>query len=978
MALNSLHETWSPPVRGAPEIQVRAYRLMMQILHASAARLPDVLVDPFSEKADRILDAAIATSSKLAEDQSLRNAAIDLLQQRILGVHKNAPIRLSLPPQTQHCPLSTSFGARLEMLDRFVDALRAFVIEKRPHSSSKKWGNSDPTADRVLDAFPAAGLLIAMLVTRMGQTSLQVLARVLESIESPLTIAGRWAWVDITLPEHLAGTSQLRRIFFDPVTIGAWRVARAAVGLPKPAGNCSGTATYRHYATLANQCFDALLIRMGWVDHEGGGISLQGLCDAKADWIRVNAMPLLATYSIGGVASSSLTEDTWLRTLGYEPYDLGTETPPSVPDGTLDAGESTDALPVPSIEDQLASGDLEERGLLSELRSIMDQPLTAWDEPLRALSERLDARDGSKTTAGMAVRWLRHLATATTAKGQRLAAGTIRNKRGLLVNRLITLLPESLTSLDEDELSDSYREVIDSGTSTQQKARIATELRRFDRFIRSEIGLSLPNVSITGFNGGSYQVSSRIITESEFKAVLAKTQDGSVVFANARQALEARVFVILAYRLGMRRGEILGLQAGDSRRGLRSILHVRPNESRTLKTNNALRALAVDALSTFERDQLAELCDGKASRDYLFFDRPPSTKDLEGAAVIRRINDLLYRVTGDRRLHPHNLRHSFPTQLALGMFGKDIGLATHPYAEPWMRRTIRAGERFERLVCGSLHRKGGRGSAMALAMGHGSETTSYQHYVHSLDLLLFFSCVGYLYPETFGTHPVRDKFRVGEVELLTAMLGLHTTTRLKTDDISALLADIAKHSPGRMRMVDQRCTRILQRGNASGSHPLMLLDELKAIPGADGWPGYPDLQSEVDTASATLFLINGALRNSPEAMERLLTIWASQAKSADGLAAVFTPFEAAAFLDLWKQVLPDNPPEVLHRWTSKDQRQHKDWLTPRQFPKALAGGIGRFLIRLADPRRDSSAETQRAQRTVGWTIAVVLHALRTS
>ena len=91
----------------------------------------------------------------------------------------------------------------------------------------------------------------------------------------------------------------------------------------------------------------------------------------------------------------------------------------------------------------------------------------------------------------------------------------------------------------------------------------------------------LPHVRLAGIDREGYSISSRIVSEAEFAEGLEQIDHGDIVIESRRLKVQMRAFWVLAFRFGMRRQEILGLQARDIDPEL---VRVRENEARSLKT----------------------------------------------------------------------------------------------------------------------------------------------------------------------------------------------------------------------------------------------------------------------------------------------------------------------------------------------------------------------------------------------------------
>ncbi|HEX7326004.1 MAG TPA: tyrosine-type recombinase/integrase [Rhodanobacteraceae bacterium] len=953
---------------------------MLQTLRRVEQHVPDVLASPDGCDGKRVMEAAMSASLNPKIPRALRTASLELLQRRIATVDPDTPQRIFALQEQKQSPIAADFGDGVAVLAGFERALRRYL----GHRGRGRPPTTPLAAESSERALTALGILEALLVTRLGYCDAALLNRVVEAIgEAPL-IAPPWAWVDIHQVRS-QGPSQLRRVFLDPVTLAAWLAAhRLREQLPAPNAGAKAGQRGRFASGVAAQAFRTLAVDMQRVGIAVAIPSLRRLCQAEAQRLRVTTMPLLATFAEGDVVSSSLEPGTWARLLGCRVSNAVTGDL-DIGNGTEPAGVVATSTPSPEAlssdiayaptdlpEEQIAQGDLDEHGVIAQLRDIMRGEQSTW----RAAFDRLiEAQPETENTARCVVGWLRYLAFERKNKGRRIREGTVRNYRGLLANRLLQHLPPDLRWIDAEELFDAYADVLDSRSSPGQASRIRVALASFHQYVQSHEIQDLPRVPLGGGEQGNYAISSRIISHAEFAYGLTLIQNDRLVFKTEALREQTAAFWILAFRLGMRRKEILGLQVRDVHGPL---VYVRKNAWRELKTTNAHRALPFGVVPAAERAFVSTLTTGRRPDDFLFFKDAPTRTTMETHPLVARINDLLERVSGDRHLHPHNLRHSTATLFLLGSLAPDLGLDAHPYFAPWMQAALAPAAAMESVIAGELHRKGGRGSALAMTMGHGSELTTYEHYVHCLDLLLFLACTRERFTKRHGRGM---SARIGlDRSMVAALLEYAPTTRLGAWDAKALIGAIAARHPMEVTRLASRegtAPTILPGDAKTARPPCPKLQDLRALARADQMRGYPRKQSELDCANAVLDQFRKLTADQWRAFEELLDRWhraqmkdpdwaSMDAKSAHAWVAAITSLALTVRID------------VLHVTRSGRNRKVKSPLARPMEPKSYRGH-GVYWIRFADPhakrrrgRRKTDRVRSREQATVTW----VLQAMR--
>ncbi len=972
------HPLWDPPAADAPEALRQAHRLMLQTLMRISNRVPDVLTAPERESGARVMSAALAALANPKIDPEQRLGALSLLQLRMKSVDSATPQRLFLGKSEGRSAVSPAVGNDLLRLSAFDRALEQFVLNTRPGKGLR----TDAKVVTLATAMEQLGLFVALLVTRLGHGSIGVIGRVIEALadgRQPL-VAGRWVWLDVEM--RTTGSPQLRRIHFDPTTFAACLAVIPTVArIPRPKTRLRAGQRSVHYQRVARNAFKSLVASMEALGLAPEVSKLADLCHCEIQRLRMVTVPVLATYAEGGLASASLEPQTWCRLLGYlPPTDSGPDKiePGAENDAGADPLTGIDPGGASDVDEQYNAGDLDEDGLIADLRQIMDRPRSDWPDAFSALIDRLRAEAPAQQTAFLAVSWLRHLALERRSKGKPLADGSIRHYRGLLVNRLLRALPEQLDHLGTDNLEASYVDVIQSRRSPEQTGRLLAALASFDRYVRAYHLPDLPHVTLPGFGGLSYAISSRILIESEFQKGLTMIRDGTLA-VSGRRAEELHGFWVLAYRFGLRRTEILGLQVRDVEA---RVLRVRINAARKLKTTNAYRVVPLSALSGNERSGIEALCAGRALRDYLFFDVEPTAKLLDSHPVVPKVKTLLHRVTGDNRLHAHNLRHSAATLHLFGVLGVDLHIKSHPYRTEWMQAAFRQARRVDDPLSGHLHRKAGRGNALAMMLGHGSELTTYEHYVHCFDLLLFLSCWRGGYQIAKRGDPARYLFpRRQEAGILQAMLGVTPLTSIKTNDLPALITRIYKKRPTAAERLAERplqTTLVIDTADATRAAPKRLeeswsLADLMTRPTAVNMPGYPASQADRDSVMGLLNQMEAALPDHRDELVLLLRHWVDLRAGTTDWASM-TPDAARKWVKSFKALLPGIRLESQHILIGAGKRR-KSQVAAISAASKLNQKKGRYRIRLADTRpktdgreRLTTRVRSRSQSAITWLI----------
>ena len=959
---------------------------MMQTLKVIRSRVPDVLPDPCNAGGKRVMDAAMAAMLNPKIDPQLRLAALAMLQQRMASVDPTMPKRLFLDRAKHESAIAPSFGNDIHHLAEFDQALENYLLQQRPGLRLH-----DPQPVTIEDAYAAVGILVAFLVTRLGHGSVALIAKAVEAIERKPWLAGCWAWIDLNVSADPGGTAEVRRLFLDPTTLASWLLAADVVGqLPKPHESLKAGKRAAFHRSRARHAFQALVRAMQASGQHATITTLDRLCHCQVQRLRMVTVPLLATYAQGDVASSSLEIGTWLRLIGHLAPEVALDAPPqSAPTMAHTAASVAHQAPPltgidpgaeGNLQEQISAGDLSEDGVIERLRSLMSEKRTSWREGFDTIMAELEAAGPSHETARCVVGWLRHLAVERKSKGKALSDGSVRHYRGLLVNRLLQILPAQLGEVDDEQLLDAYFEVIMSRRSLEQTGKIKAALVSFDQYLRQTHLPFLPRVALPGFEGGSYAISSRILVEEEFLRGLEFTRDASVAFTDETLARQTRAFWVLAFRFGLRRTEILGLQQRDVDKEL---LRIRRNDGRNLKTPNAHRAVPLSALNATERGLLHILGTSRDAEDYLFFNSGvPTAKELEAHPVIAKINDLLERVSGDRRMHPHNLRHSAATLILFGTLGRDLNMASHPYATSWMKASVRTAPAIEEAISGHLHRKAGRGSALALLLGHGSELTTYEHYVHCFDLLLFLSCWSGRFDPVKRNVTGRLSPPRQETSQLLAILGYAPTTRIETSDMPALLRRIGSLRPEHVIVLQPIANEPLPTADRDGAESCRIPithQQLLEVSGARDMRGYPAKQADLDTVSFLLPMLNKARAHSADQLNALIKCWLDHQRSNDDWASM-SPEVVRDWVDEVTGLLPEVGIKAIHVSTHKvSGKIIKTAVGQPGKAGSYCAESGRYWVRLADGRKKvnrrkstSGMQRSRSQGSVSWLLAAVL------
>lgn len=739
---------------------------LLTAVEAAAGKSPQVKSDPESLEVKDIRarvqrEFMVDLSHRNEETLNTQSALQNLLEECLCRHPKNKQVVTAarLPEAVNLFPRYPDKA--LNELDAIEQVFRRFMLE---NGRQKAFGG-------YLSAQAKAGLLILSLVLRQGICSMRILCALLQALEQPLRLAGHWLYLHITLGGDARHPPEHRRIFLDIVSAALYiRLARdcAEVLYPDKLRELKQAKANRQQATLIKRCYLAFLKEATTDNGKHCPDTAQALLHCRAEALRLDVNPVLSEYACGSLRSTSFAEGDWLRWLGLRAADGGS--------GGESAEENANTSPgVTTIPEQTArnsldhmfAADFDISGELASIRKVLKKrrPRLECVNALQTIVDNLRVDQGEQAPITLLAKWTLSLLAEKRSKGKYLQVSTVKYMLGIFGARMLAGFAECVDRVpDEDELHDIYLWIIEQAASGGHESNLAMVIRDFDRFLSSELGRD-SGASLEGLPAsvGHYQVSAHAISPREFADLIRMINGPASTILSEAGKKKTSTIVTLAYRIGLRRAEVLGIESSDVHESRSPELLVRDNQFRGMKTANARRRTPLGLLKDEECQALLGLTAGLADDDAVF------RHGLKGQPVadhkiIPQTKRMLLEVTGDPSIHFHHLRHAAASWYFFALIAEQVRVHRYYRSCPFLETLVAYREKAETHLLSRFHPIGSRAYAVCELLGHGSPVTTFAHYIHVLDLLLF-----------MGVDP-SDKY--GDMQLQLAALMMSERSRI--------------------------------------------------------------------------------------------------------------------------------------------------------------------------------------------------------
>ncbi len=471
---------------------------------------------------------------------------------------------------------------------------------------------------------------------------------------------------------------------------------------------------------------------------------------SKSFW-RVRLPGPLRCYAEGEVPSVSLPLPSWIRVLAGRPLLASNQQGNLTITRMAETSQEPGARPT---RNGLRSDGMDYWLEFEKVLSAKGREAEKRSHERRRLQLASAIRRFSKSyngritwAASSVTDWAIHLCLNGTRHAGNLAISTVQTYVRTIGRPLIDLADdlEDFLNLSEIGFTALYCDVVASKPDGMQ-GYTAARLEEFHHHLMTTHGVSDAHWDeIFPDEGEDHIINAGLITEREYQEAYRLLSDDDYVAPHLRHA--ATVFLLLAYRFGLRRGEIFRLLRRDIQLwNDQLVVIVNNNIYGQTKTANAIRQIPlIESLCQQEREDLTDwlskidLLSGNNFACSLFPDDQDPGQRIHLTRLAARVTEALLAVTGESGVRLHHLRHGYATRLFMSTLPPRSSNSATAHLARRVSPTFDAANIRQRLT-GTSDCSRRVTYAASVAMGHASPATSNTHYVHFSDVELSDLC----------------------------------------------------------------------------------------------------------------------------------------------------------------------------------------------------------------------------------------------
>jgi integrase len=622
-----------------------------------------------------------------------------------------APTRLAALPLARPSPFNPIAMRASQQVDAWRSALGQWLLKNSSSALRDEW-----LTGVAISAVLFGGLLdtakVKLLVESLHQGPV-------------LQQASGFAYLEFDMPLNGLGNHHLQRWFFDPVTeLLVLRMPEQETGAPvKNIG-------FRIKKFLKEIGVDKAMCPFGIADFISSATTWWACRAAQID---LNA--IRRTFY-----AHSINPRSWERFHGLTREDKR----------AIDGKTRLQGFDENSLLDDVMLLYL---WLAESFDALMEDSL----EAARTSAEAQLEKEAEGSLGKVYLGWLVSMLSGSSATKNALSLSTIRRRYMTAAPRLLGVLGNAdPRKVKVGDLEDHYSELsieVELGVSPVDLVKGIIEFHAHLVKTHGVKPIRKPR-EVFGDEASFLPVDANLVSYDDYLAAQ-KWLDARLVEGRELDDITiCKLVLAIAFRLGMRRMEILNLRLQDVQVVRGMVCLVRKYDGHRLKTSNSQRTIPIDAFFNWQERKLlkawhARRCaeEGRTSlpegsvRSSLLFARVDgrhASRQVSVDGVTDRVCEALRAVTGDTYIFLHHLRHAFGTWTYLRLRAPNYPILTEFFdGLPETEKAIRHGRRLRRQL--SLDDEDpSRPYAFAVArlLGHSSPAVSMAHYIHSNDLIL--------------------------------------------------------------------------------------------------------------------------------------------------------------------------------------------------------------------------------------------------